>query len=75
MVDEVNSETKQMRAYASVFRLLLFDTSVDAITPLSFCQTTMKFLKTCDQCQCTESSFTAYVERSVSFPQNLQTLL
>lgn len=66
MVDEANSETKQMRTCASVFRLLLFDASIDVITPLSFCQTSIKFLKTCDQCQCTKSSFTAYVER-ISF--------
>lgn len=39
MVDEANSETKQMRTCASVFRLLLFDASIDVITPLSFCQT------------------------------------
>lgn len=38
MVDEANSETKQMRSYASVFRLLSFDASGDAIIPLSFCQ-------------------------------------
>ena len=58
MVDEANSETKQMRSYASVFRLLSFDASGDAIIPLSFCQITMKFLETCDQNQCTKSSFT-----------------
>ena len=75
MVDEANSETKQMRAYASGFRLLLFDTSVDAITPLSFCQTTMKFLKTCDQCQCTKSSFTAYVERISFFSSEFANLI
>ena len=36
MVDEANSETKQMRGYASVFHLLSFDASVDAIIPVCF---------------------------------------
>ena len=75
MVDEANSETKQVRSYASVFRLLSFDASGDAIIPLTFSQTTMKFLETCDQNQCTKSSFTKYVEKLSFFSSEFVNLI
>lgn len=75
MMDELNSETKQMRAYASVFRLLSFDASVDSIIPLSFRQTTMKLLETWDQKQCTKSLFTEYIDRLVFFPSEFTNLI
>ena len=64
-----------MRSYASVFRLLSFDASGDAIIPLSFCQTTMRFLETCDQNQCTKSSFTEYVEKLSFFSSEYVNLI
>ena len=75
MTNLVNTNKKEIKAYASVFRLLSYYASVDAIIPLRICDDTLSFLETCVTCQCTSTILTDSAENCSCFSSELSLLL
>ena len=75
MTNLVNTNKKEIKAYASVFHLLSYYASVDAIIPLRICDDTLSFLETCVTCQCTSTILTDSAENRSCFSSELSLLL
>ena len=63
MTDLGNTNKREIKAYASVFRLLSYDAFVDAIISLCICDDTLIFLETCATSQCTSTTLTDFAEK------------
>ena len=55
-----NTNKRAIKAYASLFRLLPWDVSVDAIIPLCICDYALSFLETCATNQCISTILTEF---------------
>ena len=75
MTDLGNTNKREIKAYASVFRLLSCDASVDAIIPLCICDDTLSFLETCATSQCISTILTDFAEKLSCFLSEFSRLL
>ena len=75
MTDLGNTNKREVKAYASVFLLLSYDGSVDAIIPLCICDDTLSFLETSATSQCTSTMLTDFAEKLSCFSSEFSRLL
>ena len=75
MTDLGNTNKREIKAYASVFRLLSYDAFVDAIIPLCICDDTLIFQETCATSQCTSTILTDFAEKLSCFSSEFSRLL
>ena len=75
MTDLGNTNKREIKAYASVFRLLSYNASVYAIIPLCICDDTLSFLETCATSQCTSTILTNFAEKLSCFSSEFSRLL
>ena len=75
MTDLGNTNKREIKVYASVFYLLSYDASVDAIIPLCIRDDTLSFLETCATVQCTSTVLTDFAEKLNCFSSEFSRLL
>ena len=75
MTDLGNGNKREIKAYASVFRLLSYDASVDDIISLCICDEMLSFLETCATSQYTSTILIDFAEKLSCFSSEFSRLL